>query len=264
MPSTAPSLLQPSERDMTDGILIGRDGAVLTLIIDRPAKKNALTAPMYAELALAIADAGEDSGIGAILISGQPGAFSAGNDLSEFMAFATSGSLGQEVLAFLQALAISTKPLVAAVDGVAVGVGCTMLMHCDYVVASDRSTFQTPFVNLGLVPEAASSLLAPRLMGHARAFELLAMGRKFDVARAREAGLVNEVTTAEDTGMVAMAAAQEIAAKPREAMAIARRLIRRDPGAVLERIDEEAVLFGERLRSSEARAAFMAFLSKKS
>jgi enoyl-CoA hydratase/carnithine racemase len=249
---------------MTEGILIGREGAVLTLTIDRAAKKNALTAPMYAALALAIADAGEDPGIGAILIQGQPGAFSAGNDLSEFMAFATSGSLGQEVLAFLEALTVSARPLVAAVDGVAVGVGCTMLMHCDYVVASDRSTFQTPFVNLGLVPEAASSLLAPRLMGHARAFELLAMGRKFDAARAREAGLVNEIVGEDAVLPTAMAAAAEIAAKPREAMAIARRLIRSDPGEVLERIGEEAELFGQRLRSAEARAAFMAFLSKRS
>jgi enoyl-CoA hydratase/carnithine racemase len=249
---------------MANEILVARDGAVLTLTIDRPAKKNALTGPMYAELALAIADAGGDDSVGAILIQGQPGAFSAGNDISEFMAFAASGNLGQEVLAFLQALSVSEKPLVAAVDGVAVGVGVTLLMHCDYVVASDRSTFQTPFVNLGLVPEAGSTLLAPRLMGQVRAFELLAMGRKFDAARAREAGLVNEITPAEAVSPTALAAAAEIAARPREAMAIARRLIRGEPDAVLARIDAEAELFGQRLRSAEARAAFTAFMSRKS
>jgi enoyl-CoA hydratase/carnithine racemase len=249
---------------MADGIIVAKEGGVLTLTIDRLHKKNAITAPMYAALALAIADAGEDADIGAILIQGQPGVFSAGNDIAEFMAFATSGSLGEEVLAFLQSLAICGKPLVAGVDGLAIGVGVTMLFHCDYVVASDRSTFQTPFVNLGLVPEAASSLLAPRLMGHHRAFEMLAMGRKFDAARARECGFVNEIVSAEALPGAAMAAANEIAAKPREAIAIARNLVRRDSAPVLDRIDEEARLFGERLRSAEARQAFMAFLAKKS
>jgi enoyl-CoA hydratase/carnithine racemase len=249
---------------MADGIIVGKDAGVLSLTIDRAAKKNAITAPMYAALALAIADAGEDADVGAILIQGQPGVFSAGNDISEFMAFATSGSLGVEVLAFLQALAVCAKPLVAGVDGLAIGVGVTMLFHCDYVVASDRSTFQTPFVNLGLVPEAASSLLAPRLMGHHRAFELLAMGRKFDAARARESGFVNEIVPADALPGAAMAAAAEIAGRPREALAIARDLVRRDSAPVLERIDEEAKLFAERLRSAEARNAFMAFLAKKS
>jgi enoyl-CoA hydratase/carnithine racemase len=247
---------------MSDHIHLARENGVLSITIDRAAKKNALTGPMYAAMALAIADAGDDAEVGAVLIQGQPGVFSAGNDISEFMAFANSGSLGEEVLAFLQALTIGKKPLVAGVDGLAIGVGVTMLFHCDYVVASDRSTFQTPFVNLGLVPEAASSLLAPRLMGHHRAFEMLAMGRKFDAARARESGFVNEIVAADALTATAMAAASEIAARPREALAIARNLVRRDPAPVLDRIDEEARLFGERLRSAEARKAFMAFLAK--
>ena len=153
--------------------------------------------------------------------------------------------------------------MVAAVQGVAVGVGTTMLLHCDHVVAGSDARFSTPFVSLGLVPEAASSLLAPRLMGHQRAFALLVMGRPLDAAAAHACGLVNTVVAPGDVDAEAMKAAREIAALPAEAMTAARRLMRGSPDEVVARIDEEARVFKERLQSAEARAAFAAFLARK-
>ncbi len=247
---------------MIEHIEITRQNGVLSIRMNRPDKKNALTAEMYAAMAEAIAAADGDTSIGATLILGVPGIFSAGNDLKDFAAFAARGNLGQEVLAFLRALTISEKPLVAAVDGIAVGVGTTMLMHCDYVLVSDKARLSTPFVNLALVPEAASSLLAPRIMGHARAFEMLVMGRPFSGEQAVAAGLANAVVASDALEATAMAAAVEIAAKPREAVRLSRRLIKGSPDDILQRIDEEALLFAERLRSAEAQKAFMAFLNK--
>ena len=146
--------------------------------MNRPEKKNALTSAMYDAMAEAIETASGASPIRCVVIAGAPGAFSAGNDLGDFMKAATGGEgLGNAVLRFLYALARAERPLVAAVQGVAVGIGTTMMLHCDYAVAASDARFSTPFVALGLVPEAASSLLAPRLMGHRRAFELLVMGK---------------------------------------------------------------------------------------
>jgi enoyl-CoA hydratase/carnithine racemase len=149
------------------------------------------------------------------------------------------------------------------VQGLAVGVGTTMLLHCDHVVAGTDARFSTPFVNLGLVPEAASSLLAPRLMGHRRAFELLVMGRPLDPAAAQACGLINAVVAPGDVDAEAMKAARDIAALPAEALAAARRLMRATPDDIVARIDEEAHLFRERLQSVEARGAFNAFLTRK-
>jgi enoyl-CoA hydratase/carnithine racemase len=247
---------------MTEHIeLIRRDG-VLAIRMNRPDKKNALTAAMYGAMAKALLDADADTSVGAILFLGLPGVFSAGNDLKDFAAFAMKGNLGEEVLAFLRALTIAEKPLVAAVDGVAVGVGTTMLLHCDHVLVSDRAKLSTPFVNLALVPEAASSLLAPRVMGHARAFEMLVMGRPLSPDQAVAAGVANAVVPAEAIERAGFAAAAEIAAKPREAVRISRKLIKGDPDDILKRIDEEALLFAQRLKSAEAQKAFKAFLSK--
>jgi enoyl-CoA hydratase/carnithine racemase len=247
---------------MSQHIDINRQNGVLSVRMNRPDKKNALTAEMYAAMAEAIASADGDASIGATLILGVPGIFSAGNDLKDFAAFAARGNLGQEVLGFLRALTIAEKPLLAAVDGIAVGVGTTMLMHCDFVIVSEKAKLSTPFVNLALVPEAASSLLAPRIMGHARAFEMLVMGRPFSGEQAVAAGLANAVVASDALEATAMAAAVEIAAKPREAVKLSRRLIKGSPDDILRRIDEEALLFAERLRSAEAQKAFMAFLNK--
>jgi enoyl-CoA hydratase/carnithine racemase len=152
--------------------------------------------------------------------------------------------------------------LVAAVDGVAVGVGTTMLLHCDHVLVSERAKLSTPFVNLALVPEAASSLLAPRIMGHARAFEMLVMGRPLSPEAAVAAGVANAVVESAGIEAAGFAAAAEIAAKPREAVRLSRKLIKGSPDEILTRIDEEALLFAQRLKSAEAQKAFTAFLNK--
>ena len=152
--------------------------------------------------------------------------------------------------------------MIAAVSGIAVGVGTTLLFHCDYVVASNTAKFMTPFTSLGLVPEAASSLLAPRVMGHARAFSFLVMGRPLDAQQAKEAGIVNTIVSPEEVDNEALKAAREIAALPQGAVAASRRLLKGTTEEIIARIDVEADLFTERLKSTEARAAFEKFLSK--
>lgn len=248
---------------MTDHVAVTDEGAVRLVRLNRPEKKNALTQPMYAEITRALRDAEASAAIRCIVLAGAPGAFCAGADIAEFLESAQSGGLRPMTVDFLHALARCGKPLVAAVGGLAVGIGTTMLLHCDYVVAATSATLATPFTRLGLVPEAASSLLAPRLMGHARAFALLVMGRPISAEAARQAGLVNEVV---DAGMVddtAMQAAHAIAALPAGAVATSRALLRGELDEVVRRIDTEAMAFRERLQSEEARAAFTAFLSRR-
>jgi len=249
---------------MSGQVSVLDDGAVRIVRMNRPEKKNALTGSMYEAMAAAIAATKTTPSIRCIVIAGQPGAFCAGNDLDEFRKAADEGEgLGEPVLRFLHALAYCERPMVAAVDGLAIGVGTTMLMHCDYVVASSASRFTTPFVGLGLVPEAASSLLAPRLMGPRRAFAMLVMGEPLDADRALALGLVNKVTESAEVEPQALAAAQKIASLPAEAVLAARRLIRGDPGEIADRIDEEADFFRDRLQSPEAQAAFASFFARK-
>ena len=249
---------------MTEQVIVTDDGAVRFIRMNRPEKKNALTSAMYDAMAQAIESASGDSPIRCVVIAGVPGAFSAGNDLGDFMKAASGGEgLGNAVLRFLYALARAERPLVAAVQGVAVGIGTTMMLHCDYAVAASDARFSTPFVALGLVPEAASSLLASRLMGHRRAFELLVMGRPLSGEEAKAAGLINQVAPAGEVEAEAMRAAQQIAALPPEGVAISRRLMKGAPDDVVRRIDEEAAAFKQRLSSPEAREAFTAFFARK-
>jgi enoyl-CoA hydratase/carnithine racemase len=249
---------------MSEHVTVDDIGAVRTVRMNRPDKKNALTAAMYETMASALENANGHPDIRCVVIAGGPGAFSAGNDLAEFAQAATTGEgLGSPVIQFLHALALSERPLVAAVQGLAVGVGTTMLLHCDHVVAGTDARFSTPFVGLGLVPEAASSLLAPRLMGHRRAFELLVMGRPLDAVAAQACGLVNAIVPPGDVEAEAMKAAHHIAALPAEAVAASRRLMRGPPDETVARIDEEVRLFRERLQSAEAHKAFDAFLNRK-
>ena len=249
---------------MTDQVLVTDDGAVRTIRMNRPDKKNALTAVMYDAMAEAIETAGGSSGIGSILIAGVPGAFSAGNDLQDFLKAAMGGDgLGGAVIRFLYALARAERPLVAAVQGVAVGIGTTMMFHCDYAVAASDARFSTPFVALGLVPEAASSLIAPRVMGHRRAFELLVMGKSLTGEDAKACGLVNQVAPADQVEAEAMKAAQQIAALPPEGVAISRRLMKGAPDEIVKRIDDEAEQFKLRLKSPEAKKAFETFFARK-
>ena len=249
---------------MTELVIVSDDGPVRMVRMNRPEKKNALTMAMYDAMAAAIEGVGTNASLRCLLIAGSPTAFCAGNDIGDFLAAASQGgALGQPILRFLYALARCEKPLVAAVRGNAIGVGTTMLMHCDHVVASQDARFATPFVGLGLVPEAASSLIAPRLMGQAHAFSLLVMGRPLAADEAKAAGLVNTVVASDAVEAEAMKAAAEIAALPPQGVAAARRLMRGAPDEIIARIDQEADLFKTRLQSPEARAAFEAFMLRK-
>jgi enoyl-CoA hydratase/carnithine racemase len=249
---------------VSDLIIVSDDGPVRSVRMNRPDKKNALTLPMYEALADALGSAAKSTALRCVLLAGQPNGFCAGNDLGDFLRMATGGgALAEPILRFLYALARCELPLVAAVRGNAVGVGTTLLMHCDHVVASTDARFVTPFVGLGLVPEAASSLIAPRLMGHARAFALLVMGRPLNPEDAKAAGLINTVVAPDAVEAEAMNAANEIAALPPQAVLAARRLMRGTADEIMIRLDEEATQFKERLGSAEARAAFEAFMTRK-
>ena len=237
-------------------------GPVQTVRLARTEKKNALTGEMYKALADALKASDADDNIAVTVVLGQPGIFCAGNDMADFLAAAQAGAGALHGLTFIKTLADREKPLIAAVDGPAVGLGTTLMFHCDLVFASPRAVFLAPFVNLGLVPEAASSLLGPQLLGHVRAFELLVMGEPFTADRAKEAGLVNHVVPPEALESAAMTAAEALAAKPREAVRLAKRLLKGEPAPVKKRMEEEIVLFLERLKSKEAVAAFEAFLHK--
>ena len=247
---------------MSDLVIVTDADGIRTIRMNRPEKKNALTQPMYAAMTAALYGAGRSDAIRCVLIAGAPGVFSAGSDIGDFQKRAETG-LEPVTVDFLHALAGSRKPLVAAVNGLAVGIGTTMMFHCDHVVAAAGAVFSTPFVKLGLIPEAASSLLAPLLMGHARAFSLLVMGRPLSAEEAKAAGIVNTVVEAEKVETVALEAAREIALLPPGAVALSRQLLRGHLDAVAGRVDTEAMHFKERLRSEEARAAFAAFLTRK-
>lgn len=249
---------------MADGLDISTSEGVQTIRFARPEKKNALTTAMYAAINEALGRGESEPEIAAHLFIGSGGVFSAGSDINDFVERARTGApLGGPVLEFIRALPRLKKPVIAAVDGLAVGIGTTLLFHCDLVYATRDAGFVTPFLNLGLVPEAASSLLAPMRLGYARAFELLVLGEPFTAERAREAGLVNAIVAEDELEATARQAAIRLARKPPEALALARRLLRGDTDAISARIEEEARLFSERLTSPEAQEAFQAFLEKR-
>lgn len=251
---------------MTTGVSVTRDGRLNILRINRPEKKNALTRSMYQSLSDAIESGDSDRAIAVHMITGSNGMFTAGNDIKDFLeAGARTKETGHvdEVVRFIRLLPLIKKPLIAAVDGIAIGIGTTLLFHCDLVYATPTATFATPFLDLGLVPEAGSSLLMPRAMGYQRSFEMLVLGETFSAARGREAGFVTEIVAAEALEMTAVKSAQRLAAKPPEALAIARKLLRGDPAELSARVDEEAKAFEQRLKSPEAREAFQAFLEKR-
>ncbi len=234
---------------MADPVVVTDAGAVRVIRMNRPEKKNALTLTMYGEMTRALREADSRSAIRCVMFAGAPGAFCAGNDIADFLEAAEGGGLDPRAFEFLKALARGQKPLVAAVGGVAVGIGTTMLLHCDYVVAAADATLSTPFLKLALIPEAASTLLAPMRMGYARAFSMLVMGRPLSAAEAKDAGLVNTVVDAAAVEQVALAAA--------------RALMRGHGEDAIRRIDIEGKHFKELLQSDAARAAFQAFLARK-
>jgi len=251
---------------MTGHLIVTDEDATRVITLRRPEKKNAITQEMYRGMSDAIDTAQTDPAIRCFIMSGGSGVFTAGNDLEDFLKDGTSNTdapRASNAVKFLYSLAHNTKPIVAAVDGIAIGIGTTMLLHCDYVIASTTTTFSTPFIHLGLVPEGASSLLAPRTMGHQRAFAMLVMGRSLSADDGRLAGFVNAVVAPGHTEAEARKVAREICALPAEAVAISRRLVRLSPEDLTRRIDQESHLFGERMRSTEAVAAFKTFLSRK-
>ncbi len=236
-------------------------GGVRHIGIDRPAKRNALTRAMYRSLASALSGAA-DAGARAIWLHGADDCFSAGNDLGDF----ARAEPGERSAAwdFLEALIPCATPIVASVNGAAVGVGTTLLLHCDLVYCSAAARFQLPFVNLGLCPEAASSLLLPARAGHLPAAELLLLGEPFDATTAREAGIVNSVLpTPAEADAHALSRAEALAAKPPEALRTTRALLRRDTPAITEAMRQEGAEFARLLHSPEAREALAAATEKR-
>jgi enoyl-CoA hydratase/carnithine racemase len=247
-------------------LIVTDEGGARMIKLRRPEKKNAITQDMYRGMSDAIDTAQNNPDIRCLIITGGSGVFTAGNDLEDFLHEGTSNTdtpRASNAVKFLYSLAHNVKPIIAAVDGVAIGIGTTMLFHCDYVLASTTATFATPFIHLGLVPEGASSLLMPRTMGHQRAFSMLVMGRRVTAEEAQVAGFVNVVVAPGHTEAEARKVAREICALPAEAVAISRKLLKLPPEDMTRRIDQESHLFGERMRSAEAVAAFKAFFSRK-
>lgn len=250
-----------TQETLTKDIEVAREGAVMSAAFARPQKKNAITGAMYEKLIEAFETAERDPEIGAFVLSGKGGVFTAGNDIADFLAVAARGSGDFPAWRFVSKLAAFEKPLVAAVDGLAIGVGTTLLFHCDLVYATPEARFQTPFVNLGLVPEAGSSLLAPQRFGRAKAAEFLLLGEPFGAEEALRLGLVNAVLPEDALLAHAMEKAAALAAKPRPALLATRRLMRGDSEAVKAQMAEEMHAFSAALASPEAHAAFEAFLA---
>jgi enoyl-CoA hydratase/carnithine racemase len=244
---------------MSEEILIARADGVCELRFNRPEKRNAITFAMYEALYRGLAEAHADESVRAVLFSGAGAGFCAGNDLNDFLS-GPPFTPQHPVMGFLHTLATFDKPLVAAVHGQSVGIGVTLLLHCDLVLAARGAQLSMPFVKLGLVPEAASSLLLPRLIGTQRAAQLLLLGEAFDAATAERLGLVNRVVEEGALQAEARALATALAQQPRAALAATRRLLRGDRSAVTAQIDAEARVFGEQLRSEEFRSAVRAFL----
>ncbi len=240
-----------------------RDGALLEVRLTRPAKKNALTESMYGAIADALDLAERDPSVRVVLLHGSGDDFCAGNDLDEFAAVSQGGGAGMEqVKRMLHAFAAATKPIVAAVQGAAVGVGTTLLLHCDLVYVAEDARIAAPFVNLALVPEAASSTLLPAAIGYRLAFEMFALGRTLSGEEAVRFGLANAAGTREAVLAMARQAARTLATRAPGSLAATKRLMR-DPPAYLARMSEEMTVFEARLHTAEAREAFAAFREKR-
>jgi len=249
---------------MTVHITVDSAQGILTITLARPEKMNALTNVMYGIMADAIAGAESNPSVRVVVIRGEGAMFTAGNDLGEFAAEATGeAGLGERpVIRFLRALAGSSLPVVAAVNGRAVGVGTTMLLHCDFVLLAEDALLSTPFVNLALVPEAASSLLLPARIGHVRAFEMFAMGKPISAAQAMGWGIANRVVPTAALHDEARQVAEALAKQAAGSLRMTKSLMRHAE-AIAVQMDLESAQFIERLRSAEAREAFAAFAQKR-
>jgi enoyl-CoA hydratase/carnithine racemase len=247
---------------MTEHIKITRDGAVLEISFARPDKKNALSNAMYRAATEALEAAEKDAAIRVVLFSSEGDVFTAGNDLADFAGVAAGKQGDLAAHGFIEALARAEKPIVAAVPGLAVGVGTTMLLHCDLVYLAETAKLTTPFVNLALVPEAASSLLLPLRIGHARAFAMFALGEGLSGPEAFALGLANKLLPQNEVLGAARQAAQALAIRPLGAVLATKRLMR-DAERILAQIAKEGAIFAQRLQTAEAREAFRAFAERR-
>lgn len=245
---------------MSDTVQTNVANHILTIRLNRPAKKNAFTEAMYTAAGKALLAAASDTDIHAVLICAE-GDFSAGNDLADFLQHPPSGD-DAPVLQFMQAFSQCPVPIVAAVSGVAIGIGSTMLLHCDFVYAANDTVFALPFIQLSLLPEFASSMLLPQRAGYLGAAELLLLGDKFDANTAQRAGIISHLCEPDALHRTAGATCQRLAQTPRAVLMQTKALLRRAPEPVSERIRHEGELFIEALQSADAKAAFQAILHK--
>ncbi|MBX3656600.1 MAG: enoyl-CoA hydratase [Ramlibacter sp.] len=248
---------------MSTDILTHTEAGVMTVTLNRVDKKNSITAAMYGAMADALQAAQDDAAVRVVLLQGHETIFSAGNDIGDFLNKPPAGT-NSPVFRFLHGIATFTKPLIAAVCGPAVGVGTTMLMHCDLVYAGDNAAFSMPFVNLGLCPEAASSLLVPQMLGYHRAAEALLMGEPFMAEAALEVGLVNRVVPPTEVNNYAQAQARKLAAKPVSSLIETKRLMKKGQAQLVQQqMDEEGASFRRMLGEPAAKEAFTAFMERR-
>jgi enoyl-CoA hydratase/carnithine racemase len=238
------------------------ENRIMTIRFNRPDKKNAILRSMYAGAADALKAAQSDSNVRVVVITGEGGCFTAGNDLKDFLEVPPVTE-DAEVFQFMFALAAFTKPVIAAVNGLAIGIGTTLLFHCDLAYAVPEASFQMPFINLGVVPEFASSLLVPRLIGRVQASELLLLGEAFGAERAKEIGLINAVVPAGELAAVAAAKAKALSIKSPGALRDTKALMTAGAAEIRKCIVTEAKIFGERLQTPEFKEAATAFFEKR-
>lgn len=250
---------------MSEHVRVSDTGHVRTIALDRPEKKNALTHAMYADMAAAILAFEADDNLRVAVLTGTSDCFTAGNDLGDFLSQPPE-LVGEErppVAQFMYALLETKKPVIAALEGPAVGIGLTMLLHCDLVVAGEGAFVQGPFVNLALPPEFASTLLLPFAVGPKRASEILMLGEKIPAADAAAMGLINRVAPAGEARAMAQTMAAQVAAKAPEAMRLTKALLKAAPETPVARMVHESVLFQERLHSAEFKESVAAFFEKR-
>lgn len=244
-------------------ILTQVEAGVMTITLNRLERKNSITSAMYGVMADALESANHDPDVRVVVIQGHETIFSAGNDIGDFLT-KPPATTDAPVFRFLRGISSFPKPVVAAVSGPAVGIGTTLLLHCDLIYAGDNAAFSMPFVNLGLCPEAGSSFLAPQLMGYPRAAEALLLGEPFMAETALEMGLINRIVPPAEVNALAQRQALKLAAKPISSLIETKRLMKKgSAGMVAERIAEEAVSFGRLLQEPAAQEAFSAFMEKR-
>jgi len=253
---------EDQEQKMANHIVVEKQDRILAIRMDRPEKKNALTLAMYSAMAEALEKAGADAEVRVVLITGTKDCFTAGNDIADFAA--AKPEQISPAIRFLEVLAATAKPVVAAVTGVAIGIGTTMLLHCDLVYAASSARFQLPFVNLGLCPEAGSTLILPSRLGHQRAAELLFFGEPFGAEAARDLGLVNQVFTDQELPAAALARAKQLAEKPPNSLRTTKTLLKSASAeAIKEAMARERVQFAALLQGAEAKEAMAAFMERR-